>query len=1516
MNNGYNETNGLDQSVLDAYNKLGGYGLELFIKGQAKQNSDEIKAPTLDDKVKEWREEAINAGYNTDQAIADYIAMKEMEYTKQQSKPGEELKQMQNLDQFSKAHESLNNYIKYSKGRLWKNYRFNRGGIDIDNEKLKRGDSYNFSKFSESNFRNQIKTLAQQLRQGKVNAFMWRGVLSRLMSHPEAFQNLLYEYKDGSGKGCYIIPGTEDMDSESVITYTTTGGLAIKSIHDFPELYANKFNNKFRELYKQQYSFDLPEDWDIQLGTAIASAKEQSDTQVQQNKNGGILKAQDGTAFTRARMSQSGSFDLENNYWNQVHQLDAQKKQLEIDEANQQGVTIEELRKRKAEEQQIQKAREEKIFSSKGELSGSDIARIAALGQDVAALVTSFEPVYGTAASGILGVTSALTDLGADVFDKSVTQGQMWTNLGINLGLAGLGMLPGGKSGSIATKIAKWSPRIIAGLAAYNVAPKVISAFKKGQEKGFQNLSRDEWKDIYYGLKIITQGGAGAVRGNRARWQKNNLYAEVTPETAGTIKSSTGRNISLSKQHIEALKGKTNQQAVEYLRGINGKDGKPLLGENEGLAQGFGSKIASKASFGKLGKQFQITENNGTVRVKTPEEVAAEFDGKLPYRYLDFIMRNPDVVPAEQFDAIMVAAGRNPKTARTLIKLGQFNFFPAIERFFNKNKFSFTGKTKGIKSPFNKTSGKQLAAVEGQGVKTVSQVNAAELRAQNRARRAAAQPVKFPEYTPPMKALPVTSMGEFQESVMTGLNREYPLGLPTSRFTPGKPIPKHSLQLAQRNISSGYTIKKLTGKSAKTYRQQVEEGLKNGHVIVVDRKGNVSIATNDTKLQRIDPSTQVTVKVRGKDVEMPISEAMAKGYQVKYNKLGGFINRVLMKLQEGGSIPKYATGNLIGTIYNNGQGTDWYNTVGSQYENDLFTALENESDPVKRQELVDYINQMQDQHYGFYKQYNGSQAYYNPEVGKYQQSIIDKNPYVNQKGIINGRSKGRYSDPKIRSVGTDYDSNHNFAADSYYGGQTDDRRLLGRMTTTYDDVSKQDKHVNDYTDEQILAINNRLKKSNLEMYLDPNTNYYKLRSLNSNSGQNPSQNDGVTITDSVTGEVLQQQPDGTFKAVGNSSIQNKSQVQKIGEDVWKYLQNINPADAIALGRALWGEHVNNKASDLYKQMGTALLDPQHQSAILHGNYTAKMLGQQLAGKIMAAGAKPISSDAGLQQASNLEAAMKAQQVLQQYNAEDSEMYWKTLQHLNEVNNENAAQEVAVGNENRGRVVAAANNRLQVEAARLAANFEQIWNPYLSGIEQNYRNEDTLRRQAEIDSWKYAVTDKYQQMNDEVMERYRTARQAAIENWKNTHTITNSDGTKSVNWEGFDEYWATDPNGSRKYQKEISDISRAMHKELYEGLSGYYTNTPFLLKRAPETTQIWRTPGINPSIHHIAANKQGGSLSAADRQALKTTTEINKNIRVANRETFANIRQDKREHRKALALVSQLSADLIKKAIGI
>lgn len=1506
-------TDELNPEIEKAYAALGGYGLANLLKGEAKtSDTDELKPVSIEDKRKEWRQAAIAAGINTEQGIADYIALQEREYNKLQNAPGEELKDLQKIDSYKNVEQSLDNYVKWRKGDWYKRYNGLNANSYIGNS-AKKGEFYDFSNFSEASFKKFLNQAIQDRYKGKINARIWKGLIKYLVDNGLTPTETTDTGNGGTRYKVYLIPGSEDYSNETVLGYTSNGMLRILSLHDFQNRYQKQLLSNFTKLYNQQNNANLSDDWlSDYLTLSNKYANQQSTTtqtsgqtteQTQSSKNGGVLKAQSGASLIHAALNQESSVDPTTQFWNNYRNIQSQKRQAEIDEATNQGLTVEELRKQKVEQANLQKARDEKIFSSNGELSGSDIARIAALGQDVGALVTSFAPGAGSVASGILGTTSALTDLGADIFDDSVSTGQMWANLGINLGLAGVGMLPGGKSASIGTKLLKWAPKILTAFAAYNVAPQTINAFKKGQQKGFSNLTREEWKDIYYGLKIVTQGGAGAVRGYRNRWQNKNLTTTVE-EPKTTIKTNKRDAVDIT-EHLEGIKGKSNKDATAYLKE------KGVLQEGEELTQSLKSKALSKGSFGKLGKQFQITETKGTTRPMTPQEVEAKF-GRIPGNYIDYMMRSPEFISkdgkyAKEFDTVIEAIGKDPKVYRTLAQIGQFNWVPLVKKLWDKTSFKFTGRTAqygGTKKSIFGNNQKGLATVEGQGTRTVSQVNAAELRAQNRARRAAAQRIEFPEYVVPTGVNYRTSANNLRTQTLVGLAQESNRGRRADRLdnilreirtssNTGKPVNKPTLLEMSKEQKELWSHRNDKDANLAVYIGS------DGKVTIIDRKNAASFPKN----RIVSPSTTILTEKGA----MTMAEAFAKGLTIKYDpnilKHGGsiFLNNVLLKYQQGGSIPKYAGGNVVGTIYNNGQGTNWYDTVGSQYQEDLFAALENETDPKKRQELVNYINSMQDKHAQMYMRYNGSQAYYDPEVGTYQQSIIDKNPYVNSKGIINGRNSNRYSDPKIRTVGTDYDTNHNFAADSYYGGQTDDRRLLGRKTTTKDDKTGQDKYVNDYTDEQINTINERLKKSGLEMYLDPSNNYYKLRGL-----QNPNQNGNTNQThvDPLTGEEVQYDPNtGQFRAVGNGNPQSKTKAQTIREDVLNYIKNINPADAIALGRALWGENVNNKVSELTKQMQTALLDPQHQTAILHGNYNAKMLAQELAGKINAAAQKPISSDASTNYAARLEAAQKATQALQQGNAEDSEMYWKTLQILNQVNDENAAQEVATGNENRSRVTAAYNNRLQAEAARLTANFEQIWQPFLAGIEKRYRDEDVLRRQAEIDNWKYRISDKYQIENDAVMKEYNEARNAAAKDWAAKHNNS---------LDGFYEDWAA--NHSPKYQERLKDISRRMYDELYGGLSQYYGYAPFQLKRTP----IIEVPGINGGIYrnYAVTHKSGGTLSAAERQALKTTNEINKNIRQAARETYKNIREDKREHRKAMALVSQLSADLIKKAVGI
>ncbi|WP_295723497.1 hypothetical protein [uncultured Leptotrichia sp.] len=88
-----------------------------------------------------------------------------------------------------------------------------------------------------------------------------------------------------------------------------------------------------------------------------------------------------------------------------------------------------------------------------------DTPRAAAMAADLGALVTSFFPGYGIAASGVLGLGSMAGNLMADINDKSVSSGDVWKNLATNAGLTAVGMLPGGKSAGVLRNAIRLLPK-------------------------------------------------------------------------------------------------------------------------------------------------------------------------------------------------------------------------------------------------------------------------------------------------------------------------------------------------------------------------------------------------------------------------------------------------------------------------------------------------------------------------------------------------------------------------------------------------------------------------------------------------------------------------------------------------------------------------------------------------------------------------------------------------------------------------------------------------------------------------------------------------------------------------------------------------------------------------------------------------------------------------------------------------------------------------------------------------
>lgn len=262
------------------------------------------------------------------------------------------------------------------------------------------------------------------------------------------------------------------------------------------------------------------------------------------------------------------------------------------------------------------------------DLQPEDFVRFGAMAADVTALVASFAPGYGTAASGILSLGSTAADLTADIMDDSVSAGQVLTNLGANLGMTVLGLIPGGKSAGIASKIAKWTPKILAAATAGNLALNSDIHKSLGKLTSDEKLTVNDWKNIGIALSSVS----GLTRSGKAAYQARQFKNAKTPtgNVEISIKGNDKTKLELSQEELKALGSKkSNQEAIDYLASIGklkkNKDGKVVDNNN---------KVIEIGEFVKDGRTFDnwfgLNRNNIKVTKKfdeglaNPERVALE----------------------------------------------------------------------------------------------------------------------------------------------------------------------------------------------------------------------------------------------------------------------------------------------------------------------------------------------------------------------------------------------------------------------------------------------------------------------------------------------------------------------------------------------------------------------------------------------------------------------------------------------------------------------------------------------------------------------------------------------------------------------------------------------------------------------------------------------------------------------------------------------------------------------------
>lgn len=218
--------------------------------------------------------------------------------------------------------------------------------------------------------------------------------------------------------------------------------------------------------------------------------------------------------------------------------------------------------------------------------------RLGSIAADIGSIF--LDPISGTA----VGLGSTLANFGADVMDDGM-QLSDWGNLAVNAGFDLLGAIPVfgdavGTGAKITRKLAKFAPRVMAGLAAYQGVANFDgmmdswSKFTSGDKE--QKLTVQDWRNIAQSISLVT-GGIRATKNKVAQHQMKK-QAKVDGVLSINVRNKNGEIEQIlvdgkTAEHIK--KNRNNIEEIEKtLNGIEGYEGK------------FGA-----------GKEYEINTKNG-----------------------------------------------------------------------------------------------------------------------------------------------------------------------------------------------------------------------------------------------------------------------------------------------------------------------------------------------------------------------------------------------------------------------------------------------------------------------------------------------------------------------------------------------------------------------------------------------------------------------------------------------------------------------------------------------------------------------------------------------------------------------------------------------------------------------------------------------------------------------------------------------------------------------------------------
>lgn len=467
---------------------------------------------------------------------------------------------------------------------------------------------------------------------------------------------------------------------------------------------------------------------------------------------------------------------------------------------------------------------------------------------------------------------------------------------------------------------------------------------------------------------------------------------------------------------------------------------------------------------------------------------------------------------------------------------------------------------------------------------------------------------------------------------------------------------------------------------------------------------------------------------------------------------------------------------------------------------------------------------------------------YSDKVASYQ-TDFNANTNINTGTIAGLESSGR-----IKGRGGSSDNNaQGYVADGYAGDKTW-LRHLGTNNISADNLAKVRAGVNDNIDviknlnTGMLNFMPKAKAAGITSGNPQPAMPTKLESPVPAMGSNPTKKQ---IRDAKRSQ----------KAAGDGTVRGAAGGEKKGLGGFSVL----PEDVIALGRMVGGLATNNKSAEQYKAgLKPLLIDTYENTVPITGNYFAKASADRQASNLTSLAARPRTSDASLQLAGELEAQNKAGDIRFQGDMADADMFYKTRMMAQQESDAAKARRTDVANRNRASMLQIDAAKAQIDSAKTTANYQQVINPYLSGIENQFRQNRAARKQYDAESYRQGLLSTMQPQYDAAVQAGDTAKQQQL---------------------------------LRQYNTDMLNYSRNN------------VGMPWMFQRT--------TPSPNTPYTYA----KGGRLTAQERIIIQRAKDFNRRMLADNKQFHKDIMAAKKQHADMIKHMSSLTSELIKKGMS-